>query len=335
MKNWLRIPGFPPPEKQDIVRFHLFKKLPYTTRMLLYLLLLAAGFITQIIMLQVFPGAVFLIFAVMLTLVRGYKSKIDTTYLRADSNWVQVNMEKLREVDEFNAKLSNWDKDGLDISNGTGFLVFVLAGFGILLASILLRIMNVAESVRSIFVADAIFLILPIWFNGLRQITKQDLLCMKTNLARKMEEFFQTIRKDGEHFKPALLLNPDKDGKSIPADCRFTITSDGMPADLYGIQAQINLNDVQGTFYPYFYCVIAAKRGFGLARFAQMVPVPKSIIISHEADEDAEVIVIRQHTTKNSGYHTKINSCKSILERALYTFRLILDSTGQNAQNYN
>ena len=156
---------------------------------------------------------------------------------------------------------------------------------------------------------------------------------MKTNLVRKMEEFFQTIRKDDEHFNPALLLMSNETGKSVPIDCRFSITCDGMPANLYGIQAQINLNDVQGTYYPYFYCVIAAKRGFGLAKFAHMVPVPKSIVISHEADDDAEVIVIRQHTTKTSGYHTKINSCKSILERALYTLRLILDSTGQNARN--
>lgn len=326
MKDWLRIPGFPPPEKQDIIRFHLFTKLPYTTRMVLFLSLVAAGFITQILMLQVFPGAILLMLAVLLTLVRGYKSKIDTTGLRANSNWAQVKMEKLQEVDEFNVKLAKWDKDGLDISNGIGFLFFVLVGFGLLLASLLLRFLDVSGAVRRIFLMDAIILILPIWFNGLRQISKQDLLCMKTSLVRNMEGFFQTIRKDGEQFRPALLLTRDKTGKSVPTDCRFTVSIDGMPSDLYGIQAQINLNDVQGTFYPYFYCVIAAKRGFGLAKFAQMVPVPKSIIINHEVDAEAEVIVIRQYTTKTSGYHTKINSCKSILERALTTLRLIIGS---------
>lgn len=330
MKNWLRIPGFPPPENQDIIRFHLFKKLPYTARMVLYLSLLAAGFVTQIIILRVYPGAILLCLAVLLTLVRGYKSKIDTTGLQANSNWAKVNMEKLHEVDEFNVKLAKWDKDGLDISNGIGFLFFVLAGFGLLFASVILNILDVPGSVRRIFIMDAIILILPIWFNGLRQISKQDLLCMKTRLVRNMEQFFQTIRKDSEQFNPALLLTQDKTGKSIPTDCRFTVSIDGMPTDLYGIQAQINLNDVQGTFYPYFYCVIAAKRGFGLAKFAQMVPVPKNIIINHEVDAEAEVIVIRQYTTKTSGYHTKINSCKSILERALFTLRLIMDSTGQN-----
>lgn len=329
MKNWLRIPGFPPPEKQDIIHFHLFKKLPYTARMVLYLSLIAAGFITQIIMLQVFPGAILLLLAVLLTLVRGYKSKVDRNALKADSSWTQVNMEKLREVDEFNQKLTKWDKDGLDISNGTGFLFFVLAGLGLLFASVFLRILDVDSAVRRIFVMDAIILVLPIWFNGLRQINKQNLLCMKTSLVKNMEGFFQTIRRDGEQFNPALMLARDKTGKSVPTDCRFTVSCDGMPADFYGVQAQINLNDVQGTFYPYFYCVIAAKRGFGLEKFAQMVPVPKSIILNFEMDDSAEVIVIRQYTTKTSGYHTKFNSCKSILERALFTFRLILDSGKQ------
>lgn len=332
MKNWLRIPGFPPPEKQDIIRFHLFKALPYTARMVLYLALVAVAFILQILMLRVLPGAIVLFLAVLLTLVRGYKSKFDKNALKADSSWTQVKLEKLREVDEFNVKLSSWDRDGLDISNGLGFLFFVLFGLGLLFASILLRMLDVASSVRNIFVVDALVLILPVWFNGLRQIKKQDLLCMKTNLVRKLEEFFQTIRKDGEQFKPALMLSRDANGKSVPTDCRFTVTVDGMPADLYGIQAQINLNDVQGTYYPYFYCVIAAKKGFGLQRFARMVPVPKSIIINYETDDSAEVIVLRQYTTKTSGYHTKINSCKSILDRALFTLRLILDAR-QESEN--
>ncbi|MBP7176397.1 MAG: hypothetical protein KBA53_09360 [Thermoclostridium sp.] len=328
MNNWLRIPGFPSPEQQDIVRFHLFKKLPYTTRMIIYLTLLVIGFVLQLVFLRVMPGAIALFIAVLLTLVRGYNSKVDLNAYRANSSWTQVNLEKLREVDEFNQKLTKWDKDGLDISNGTGFLLFLLFIIALFFASMFLRFLDVSESVRNIFVVDALILILPIWFNGMRKIKKQELLCMKTNLVTNMEGFFQTIRRDGEHFKPALMLAKDKTDKSIPTDCRFTISFDGMPADFYGIQAQINLNDVQGTYYPYFYCVLAAKKGFGLERISKMVPVPKSIILKYEID-DAEVIVIRQYTTKTSGYHTKFNSCKAILDRALFAARLIMDPKQQ------
>ncbi len=328
MKNWLRIPGFPPPEQQDTVRFHLFKKLPYTPRMIIYLSLLVIGFILQLVFLKIIPGAVFLILAVLLTLVRGYKSKVNMNAYRANSNWAQVNMEKLNEVNSFNLKLKKWDKDGLDISNGLGCLFFILISIAIVFVYIFLRTMDVNESVVGIFFVDAVILILPLWFNGLRQVNQQELLCMKTNLVKNMEEFFQTIRRDGEHFKPALMLSRDKTGKSVPTDCRFTISFDGMPADFYGIQAQINLNDVQGTHYPYFYCVLAAKKGFGLERISKMVPVPKSIILNYEID-DAEVIVIRQYTTKTSGYHTKFNSCKAILDRALVAARMVMDTKQQ------
>lgn len=326
MKNWIRIPGFPPPENQDIIRFHLFKSLPYTARMILYLSLIAAGFIIQIITLTVYPGAFALIFAVLLTLVKGYNNRFDRSAMKPDSSWTQVNMDKLCEVDEFNIRLKKWDKDGLDISNGMGFAMFILTVLGILVVSLLLRMLDVDEPVRKIFTMDAIILVLPLWFNGLRQINKQDLLSLKTSLVRNMEEFFQTICWEGEHFKPALMLNRDNTGKSVPTDCRFTIAFDGMPANFYGVQAQINLNEVQGTYYPYFYCVIAAKRGFGLEKFAKAIPVPKSILLEYDLDDSAEVIVIRQRTTKTSGYHTKINSCKSILERALAASRLILKS---------
>lgn len=326
MKNWIRIPGFPPPENQDIIRFHLFKSLPYTARMILYLSLIAAGFIIQIITLTVYPGAFALIFAVLLTLVKGYNNRFDRNAMKPDSSWTQVNMDKLCEVDEFNIRLKKWDKDGLDISNGMGFAMFILTVLGILVVSLLLRMLDVDEPVRKIFTMDAIILVLPLWFNGLRQINKQDLLSLKTSLVRNMEEFFQTICWEGEHFKPALMLNRDNTGKSVPTDCRFTIAFDGMPANFYGVQAQINLNEVQGTYYPYFYCVIAAKRGFGLEKFAKAIPVPKSILLEYDLDDSAEVIVIRQRTTKTSGYHTKINSCKSILERALAASRLILKS---------
>lgn len=44
MSNLFNIPGFPPPEKQDSVRFHVFKELSYSKRMLLYIFLILIGF---------------------------------------------------------------------------------------------------------------------------------------------------------------------------------------------------------------------------------------------------------------------------------------------------
>jgi len=326
MKGTLHIPGFPPPEKQDTIRFYTLKGLSYTARMIIYLSSIVIGFIVQIIMFKAWPGAVFLIIAGIINLIRGYKSKIDLKAFNADSNWTQVDMKKINDVDAFNSKLSKWDMDALDISNGKGFFMFILSIMGLWIISIILRRFSVSSEALAIFAFDAIILIFPLWFNGLRLIQKQDVLCIKTGLVKSMEAFFNTIKKDGEDFKPALMLVRDKSGKSIPTDCRFTVSFKDMPKDLYGLQAQININSVEGANYPYFYCVIAAKTGFGLKKYIDYIHCPKNIVISHEADSEAEVIVIRQHTTKTSGYHTKINVCKTILEIALTVSRIIVNT---------
>lgn len=326
MKNQIRIPGFPPPEKQDIVRFHLFKNLSYTSRMMLYMASIAAGFILQVFTMTVWPGALFLVCATLLTLVRGYDSRVRLKAFNTDSNWTQVEMNKIYQIEEIDEKITKWDKDILDISNGRGFLVFVLVFFGFIFASTLVDIHPSYRSIGSIFMTDALILIVPLWFNGIRRIVKQGNLRIKVGILRQLDAFFQSIKKDGEHFIPSMMLAKDKTGKSVPTDCRFTVTFDDMPAGFYGIQAQINLNMVQGASYPYFYCVIAAKPGFGLAQFAQKIIIPKGITVEFDADGNAEVIVIRQTTTKTSGYHTKINACKSILDRAVAAARMILSS---------
>lgn len=324
MNNWFRIRGFPPPEKQDSVRFHVLKKLSYSNRMVLYVLFITAGFLLQILSLQVFPGAIFLICATILTLVRGYDSRVRVKTFYVDSNWTQVDMDRIRQIEELDEKTTKWDKDALDISNGRGFLMFVLTLFVLLLACALLNSSSYYRQTAIIFIFDTIILVLPLWFNGIRRILRQGNLRIKVGIIRQMEDFFQKIKKDGENFKPSLMLAKDKAGKSIPTDCRFTITFDNMPTDFYGIQAQINLNLVEGTSYPYFYCVIAAKPGFGLSDYIHKIFVPKSITIEFDKDKNAEVIVLRQRTTKTSGYHTKINACKSILERAMTAVRMIL-----------
>ena len=326
MSKGIRLPGFPPPENQDSVRFYLFKSLSYSKRMKLYLVLVALGFLFQILLVNIWPGAVFLVCAALLNLVRGYDNRINFKDFKVDDNWTPVDMKQIRQIGELERKMANWDKDMLDISNGAGFVGFVLAIAGLMIAYVFLRIIFVDGAVGGIFITDVVILVLPLWFNGMRQVIKQDDLYIKAGIIKRMEEYFQTIKKDGEFFKPALLLARDSNGKSIPKDSRFTITFDNMPEDFYGLQAQININLVQSSKYPYFYCVIAAKKGFGLKQHVRNIPEHKKIIVVYEEDSEAEVLVIRQRTSQSLGYHTDIKDCKRILEFALTTARNILAS---------
>jgi hypothetical protein len=329
MSNLFNIPGFPPPEKQDSVRFHVFKELSYSKRMLLYIFLILIGFLVQILMLRAWPGAVFLLFATILTLVKGYDSRVRMSTFNVDSRWTQVDMDRICQIEELDKKATNWDRDALDISNSIGCFVFILVLIGLLIMLMTFVFNPSLQLIAVIIVVDAAILILPLWFNGIRRILKQNNLGIKVDIIKQMERYFQTtIKKEGENFVPSLLLATDKSGKSVPKDCKFTITYDNMPDTFYGVQAQINLNIVEGISYPYFYCVIATEHGFGLSRYVEQIKklVPRNIKIEYDEDKNAEVIVIRQHTTKTSGYHTKIPTCKTILYRAVKTGRDIIQS---------
>jgi hypothetical protein len=329
MNNWIRIPGFPPPEKQSSVRFYVFKSLSYNARMLLYLILIAIGFLFQILTLKVWPGAIFLVCATILNLVRGYDSRVRFKGFHTDSDWTQVDMDSIRKIEELDNKMTKWDRDILDISNASGSFMFVLMVFGLLFVYLFFGRNPAYSTAVTIFICDIVILVLPIWFNGIRRILKQGNLSVKVNIISNVEKSFQKIKKDGENFKPALLLSRDNNGNSIPRDVKFNITFDNAPADFYGVQGQVSINLVQGSSYPYFYCVIVAKTGFGLGEFRNKILPFKDIDMDFADDGTAEIILIKQCTRKPAGYHTKINDCNAIMETALKAARILIGDKQQ------
>ncbi len=327
MNDQIRRPGFHSSEKQDSIRFYVLKKLSYPKRMVLYLLLIGVGFLLQVLTMKVWPGAILLIFATIVNMARSFDSISSHKSFANDSEWTQVEMEQIRKIEELNKKMSSWNKDFLVISNGRGISGFVLMVFVLFFAYGILSINMALGIIVKILVTDAVVLILPLWFSGISTTPKQENLSIKADFINKLEGFFQNIKKEGENFKPALILARSKDGECIPKDCRFSIAFDNKPVDFYGIQAQININSVEGRRYPYFYCVIAAKAGFGLEKYSGKIQAPQNITVEFEGDSKADVIVIRQYTTNTSGYHTKLNDCMNILDITVNAARMILEKS--------
>lgn len=327
MKDQIGKPDIPYEENKENVRYYVLNKLSYPQRGILYLLLIAAGFLLQVLLMKVWPGAILLIFATVVNQARPLDTGVNLKYFVPDKSWTQVKMEQIRKIEEVNRKLSKWEKDLLDVTNSIGMPVFVVLAFGLFFAYQVLGNISSFGVVVKILVIDTVVLLLPLWFSGRKKNFRQDELSIKAGLIIKLEEFFQTIKKEGEHFTPELVLARDKDGKSVPKDCRFTIKMDKTPVGFYGVQAQININTVEGKNYPYFYCVIAAKAGFGLDRYFKQIQAPKNITVEYENDANADVIVIRQFTTKTSGYYTKQNTCMTILDIALNASRMIVEQS--------
>lgn len=319
----LRFFGFPPPERRDSVRFHFAKNLAYNTRINIALVLLIVGFVLQLYFMKALYGAPLLFIGICMVLVKGYDSRKRIKGFTQDPNWKTVSIEKIQEIEQLRKKNKRWDRDALDISNGLGVMSLILIGGAALLGAYALGDLAKDRRVTEILAIDIAIIMIPLWLSGMRFILKQPNLTIKVKMILWLNEVFQHSKREREEFRPALMLSRGKGDKTIPDDARFSVAFPDSPEGFYGLQAQINLNVVQGTSYPYFYCVLAAKPGFGLSAYKNKIQLAKKVICEYQEDHRAEVLVIRQYTTRKSGYHTKERQCIGILTNALEGARLI------------
>jgi hypothetical protein len=326
MISILRLLGFPPPERRDGVRFYAVKNLPYNVRITLTLIFLVVGCGLQIFFMNPLFGIPFLIAGVVLILVKGYDSRVRIKGFNIDPKWKTVSIDKIQEIELLRKRSKNWDRDVLDISNPLGcFSLLFFCGLLFFIA-IALGVWADDWSITVILVIDTVIILVPLWLSGMRFILKQPNLAIRINIILKLYEVFERLKQKGEEFRPALKLARGKEDKTVPVDARFTIAFPDSPEGFYGLQAQINLNVVQGASYPYFYCVLAAKPGFGMSPYKEKIKLENNIICEYQKDSQAEVLVIRQKTTKKSGYQTKDRKCEEILSVALEGARKICQS---------
>jgi hypothetical protein len=309
--------GFPLPEQRDSVRFHFAKSLPYNVRISLTLLLLIVGFFLQLLFMNPVYGIPFLLVGIGLVLVKGYDSRARIKSFDLDPSWKTVTTDEIQEIEDLRKRSRKWDSDALDISNPLGFFSLIFFGGLAFAVAVGLGVLSDDFRVTVILAVDTAIVLIPLWFSGIRRILKQPNLAIKVKIILNLSEEFASLKKEDEKFKPALMLATGKKSETVPVDARFSVAFPDAPEGFYGLQAQINLNVVQGTSYPYFYCVLAAKPGFGLSPYKNKIRLADNIICEYQKDKRAEVIVIRQHTTKKSGYHTKDPKCAEILSVAL------------------
>ncbi|MBN1426117.1 hypothetical protein JXA88_16325 [Candidatus Fermentibacteria bacterium] len=315
-------------KEHDSIRFYVAKDLPYSRRMLIGLLLSVAACALQIATLNALAGLPFLIAAALFVAVRGYDSRIRFKTFDIDPAWKPVSIERIRELETLRKRAKEWDRDAFDASNPLGCTLLVVLTALVIAVSVGIGVLGDDVRVALIVALDGLVILWLFWLTGMRFMLKHPNLAIRVNIILKMHQAFAKIGKEGEVFQPALLLARKGEG-SVPVDARFSVAFPSSPEGLYGLQAQINLNIVQGTSYPYFYCVLAATPGFGLAAWHKKMPLQPKVICEYQANKDAEVLVLRQKTTKKSGYHTDDKACERILGTALHGGRAICSGTSE------
>ncbi|MHC4133973.1 MAG: hypothetical protein ACYTDU_03395 [Planctomycetota bacterium] len=300
---------------EPALQFSLLKGLSYRRRLLIVALVAAAGLVLQVVFLSFWAGLPFLLAAVICSWVVGFDNKLDKRRFHHDVAWETAPFDRVATILRLDRAGQRWDFSLLDISNPTGCGIF-LAGF---LGAVLLVFLAAAEAGKSaamIVGGDMVLLILGQWFSGMRSRFRQaDLVIKAEHVLAVMRTMREEVEKEGE-----LRVQLRMGGKSeqrAPSDLKLSIRYPEAPAHFLGVQAQIVLNRVQGRPYPYFYAVVLARQGHDLLAAARRVELPRGVILETKSQKDVDVAIVRQHTTRTSGYHTKPNVSCRILRTAL------------------
>jgi len=316
----------PEPQRRGEIKFLLAKSLPYTLRLTLIVFFLAAGFILQFVT-DLWLGGAFLLAGTLLSLVHGYSNIPDGK--EAKTEWRATDRKTFEQILQINRISKKWDQSFIDITCGSGFFILLL--LALVVAILTYRLYSLGEEhLATILVLDSVVLFLPHWITGVRRILTNPPLIIKIEHFLDAWDTWQQNPLKNEIMQPQLQTQKLQQGE-IPLDTKLILTSNSAGKNFLGLQIQISFNHVEGSDYPYFYCVLVARPDFNLLKKYDRIPAPKKatpdyVLIekSHEEADNVDVIVIRQETTKTSGYHTKKSACTTILTFSISLMREIL-----------
>lgn len=301
------------PSEQGIVVFQIWPALPYAVRAAIAITLVLAGLAWQVLALSLLPGIVLVLAGNLFFLVRGYNNNVDFGKFKPGWEWQAATVDKIREIQKLDLRMKTWDRSALDISNRFGFMVFGLV-LAVLLGLFFVGWQNEEQALVLVSVNAAV-LLLPHWLTGIRTILTRPRLMLKIDAFLKLFDFVKDeVASDRLEFS---LLLEGKEPQAIPSDLRFRYVPKGAVAGFLGLQGQMAVNEVQGKSHLYFYVVAVAEQGYGLTgRLADWTP-PEGLVLEPSDTGQVEVLVLRQKTTKNSGYSTDAFQIRSIFHYGL------------------
>lgn len=314
---------FPDPKKQNQIHFVVAKSLPYKGRMILIILLILAGLLSELCF-SFKAGLLLLSMGMLLSLIQGYKAIPDMD--SSPEEWNAVTEQEYNKILARQQKLKDWDFDVFDITNLQGGLVFIFFTGIILYFAFFLRSVF-GEDIFIKILLNLIILIIPHWFIGVRTYLKKDRLIIKIKLFLSLMKEFSGQKNLS--LSPMMSIRKTKEGKKTPHDVRLMIKFNSQPQSFMGIQVQISINNVQGYDYPYLYTVLIAKKNAGLFEKSSSITSKTcaGLTVEKSCSDEMDILVIRQATTKNSGYHTSLKECLHIIKSAIVTAETLVKSS--------
>ncbi len=288
----------------------LFDRVNPLLRSIVSAALIMIAFVFQLTSKNFFVGLPFLIGCLLINLIRGVSIK---TLKAREKKWEEVTPDRIQTVYDQALRVKKFRSSDV----GVGCLIAI--GF----LSIFVLPTRIIPFTAMIIILDTIVLFAGLMLSGRKSAWMVRGLDLKSEIILRLLNS-EVIKGDAE-IKAIPLLEIGQDPKgAFPLDARLKLKFVNAPEDFLGLQGQISLNSVKAKDYPYFYCVLVGKKSFGLLDKIG-APTLEKLVIEEEREADVDVVVIRQKTTKTSGYYTDKNSQDYILFNSIKLAKQLLE----------
>ncbi len=332
------------PEREDKyeVRF-LIGGLDYRVRLAVIAACLVLGLMVQVLI-SVWVGLALVLAVSLLATSRGM---LTLPRLRGKRKWEQVTLDEFQGVLDTAERSRRWARSIFNLASWPGLLGLLAAVYVVLLVAAWLGDMGRfgplgplwvfadfaegrANAAQKMWLLDAAALSVPIWLSGFRTTWKPEELVIKVKCLQEAEQCIRGLSPSGLTVIPQMEVSVTRQASSkkkrglakpqqerqLPRDARLQVRFDEAPEEFLGLQIQLSINRV-GRAYPYLYCVLLARQGFGLRQRLGSVSRVAQEVVEYSIEDDVEVVVYRQYTTRQKGYHTNYRTRLRIVSGAL------------------
>ncbi len=234
-----------------------------------------------------------------------------------EDSWVPTEDAWLERVTAHERRGERWDTTPWDISNRWGrmtlaVLLAVCAGIPYVLSLSL-----ESESLGRMSCA-VLFLLVPLWFNGMRTIWNPSELRKKGAALEVARAAVDEMVKGEFDVVPMLALRRGTRG-NYPVDARLMLRpAQEDQSGFLGIQFQVSINSVKGTDYPYGYAVVLGRGNFRLPQLRGRKSVRGVDLVFERGEKDGvRFLVIRQYADRGGGWHTEPEQVRAIALEAV------------------
>ncbi len=259
-------------------------------------ILIVMGYLFQLTTTNILAGLPFIVACLVLNLMSGISVK---RIRPKDLKWQVVTPDRIDQVLTQCERIKKFRSHSV-VSAVVFFIIIVV--FLSVITPFFIRMFARLPFALIAAVINAAILFVGLALTGRRSAWMPPALDIKAKIVKRILESPFIKNDPSIQALPYLEIGETANG-SFPNDTRLLLKFKDAAKEFIGVQGQISINSVKSRDYPYFYIVIIARPEFNLHDRYEKQAL-ENIVVERKKSGDVDVLVMRQKTTKTSGYYT-------------------------------